>query len=380
MKLRQLAAVNSNLIKKINYLKTCCECGNITQAFQTKDRKMKIDRKLSQLFLAGTVLAASAGSLAAQELNLYTSREPGLVEPLLDAFTTSTGIKVNTVFLKDGLAERVASEGESSPADVLMAVDVGNLADLVDKGLTQPVESEVLTKAIPENLRDPGNQWFALSMRARVIYAAKDIELASMTYEDLADPKWKGKICIRSGQHPYNTALISAFLSHHDAAETEAWLTGVKANLARQAGGGDRDGAKDILGGICDIAVANSYYVGLMRSGKGGDEQRAWGDAINVVLPTFKDGGTHVNISGAAVAKHAPNQAEAVKLIEFLASDEAQKIYGEANFEYPVNPAATIDPIIASFGELKVDPVPLTDIVKNRKEASELVDKVGFDN
>ncbi len=341
---------------------------------------MIFETKLSRLLLAGVTLVGSAGSLAAQELNLYTSREPGLVEPLLEAFTKETGVKVNTVFLKEGLAERVASEGESSPADVLMAVDAGNLADLVDKGLTQPITSEALTSAIPENLRDPGNQWFALSMRARVVYAAKDLELDTITYEDLADPKWKGKICIRSGQHPYNTALISAFLSHHGAAETETWLTGLKANLARQAGGGDRDGAKDILGGICDIAIANSYYVGLMRSGKGGEEQQAWGDAIKVLLPTFKDGGTHVNISGAAVAKHAPNKDQAVQLLEFLVSDEAQKIYGEANYEYPVKPGAAIDPIIASFGELKVDPVSLTEIVKNRKEASVLVDKLGFDN
>ena len=324
--------------------------------------------------------ALAAGAVQAQEVNLYTSREPGLVEPLLTAFTESTGIKVNTVFLKDGVAERVASEGESSPADLLMAVDVGNLADLVDKGLTQPVESEALTTAIPENLRDPGNQWFALSMRARVIYAASDLDLDAITYEDLADPAWKGRICIRSGQHPYNTALFSAFMAHHDAARTEEWLTGLKANLARQAGGGDRDGAKDILGGICDIAIANSYYVGLMRSGKGGDEQRAWGDAIKVILPTFEDGGTHVNISGAAVAKHAPNRDQAVQLLEFLASDEAQKIYAEANYEYPVKAGAAIDPIIASFGDLKVDPVPLTEIVKNRQQASELVDRVGFDN
>ena len=334
----------------------------------------------TRLALCTATLALLGTSVAAQELNLYTSREPGLVEPLLEAFTKETGVKVNTVFLKDGLAERVASEGEASPADLLMAVDAGNLADLADKGLTQPIESEVLTAAIPANLRDPGNQWFALSMRARVVYAAKDLALDSITYEQLADPAWKGKLCIRSGQHPYNTALFSAFLSHHGAEETETWLEGVKANLARKAGGGDRDGAKDILGGICDIAVANSYYVGLMRSGKGGDEQRAWGDAIKVILPTFADGGTHVNISGAAVAKHAPNKEEAVKLLEFLVSDEAQKIYGEANFEYPVKPGVALDPIVASFGELKVDPTPLTDIVANRAEASALVDKVGFDN
>ncbi|WP_207102532.1 Fe(3+) ABC transporter substrate-binding protein [Paracoccus shandongensis] len=332
--------------------------------------------------LASVIVLASlaAGAAEAQELNLYTSREPGLVEPLLAAFTDSTGIKVNTVFLKDGLAERVASEGESSPADLLMAVDAGNLADLVDKGLTQPVESEVLAAAVPENLRDPGNQWFALSMRARVVYAASDLDLDAITYEDLANPEWKGRICIRSGQHPYNTALFSAFMAHHDAAATEEWLTGLKTNLARQAGGGDRDGAKDILGGICDIAIANSYYVGLMRSGKGGEDQKAWGEAIKVILPTFENGGTHVNISGAAVAKHAPNRDQAVQLLEFLVSDEAQKIYAEANYEYPVKAGAAIDPIIASFGDLKVDPLPLTDIVKNRQQASELVDRVGFDN
>ena len=340
---------------------------------------MKADTTIMRAMLAGAAILAGAGA-SAQELNLYTSREPGLVEPLLQAFTEDTGIKVNTVFLKDGLVERLASEGESSPADVLMAVDAGNLVDLVERGLTQPVESEVLTAAIPENLRDPGNQWFPLSMRARVVYAAKDLELDSITYEDLADPEWKGRICIRSGQHPYNTALFSAFMTHHDAAATEEWLTGLKANLARKAGGGDRDGAKDIQGGICDIAIANSYHVGLMRSGKGGDEQKAWGEAIKVILPTFEDGGTHVNISGAAVAKNAPNRDEAVKLLEFLVSDEAQKIYGEANYEYPVKAGAAIDPIIASFGELKVDPLPLTEIVKNRKQVSELVDRVGFDN
>lgn len=340
---------------------------------------MKADTTIMRAMLAGAAILAGAGA-SAQELNLYTSREPGLVEPLLQAFTGDTGIKVNTVFLKDGLVERLASEGESSPADVLMAVDAGNLVDLVERGLTQPVESEVLTAAIPENLRDPGNQWFPLSMRARVVYAAKDLELDSITYEDLADPEWKGRICIRSGQHPYNTALFSAFMTHHDAAATEEWLTGLKANLARKAGGGDRDGAKDILGGICDLAIANSYYVGLMRSGKGGDEQKAWGEAIKVILPTFEDGGTHVNVSGAAVAKNAPNRDEAVRLLEFLVSDEAQKIYGEANYEYPVKAGAAIDPIIASFGELKVDPLPLTEIVKNRKQVSELVDRVGFDN
>lgn len=330
--------------------------------------------------LLATTLLFCTGAASAAELNIYTTREPGLIQPLLDSFTAATGTKVNTVFLKDGLVERVAAEGENSPADVLMTVDAGNLVDLVEKGVTQPVESAVLTESIPEQLRDAKGNWFALSMRARVLYAAKDLDLAAFNYEDLADPKWKGKVCIRSGQHPYNTALFADYIAHYGAEETEKWLSGVKDNLARKAAGGDRDGAKDILGGICDIAVANSYYVGLMRSGKGGEEQVAWGNAIKVILPTFKDGGTQVNVSGAAVAKHAPNKAEAVKLLEYLVSDEAQKIYAEANFEYPVKAGAAADPIIASFGELKIDPKPLTEIVSHRKQASELVDKVGFDN
>jgi len=316
----------------------------------------------------------------AQELNLYTTREPGLIKPLIESFTKATGTRVNTIFVKDGLPERLAAEGAKSPADVLMAVDFGNLTDLVEKGLTQPVQSAALTSAVPANLRGSNGEWFALSLRARVLYTEKDLGLSTVTYEELADPKWKGKICSRSGQHPYNTALVAAFLAHHGEAKTEAWLRGVKANLARKATGGDRDVARDILGGICDIGLGNSYYVGLMRSGAGGDEQRKWGAAIKVLLPSFQGGGTHVNVSGAAVAKNAPNRDAAVKFLEYLVSAEAQKIYAEANFEYPVRPGATVHSIIGELGVLKVDPVQLADIARHRAAASKLIDKVGFDN
>ncbi|WP_415392694.1 Fe(3+) ABC transporter substrate-binding protein [Paracoccus sp. SJTW-4] len=330
---------------------------------------------------AVAISAATTGAaVLADEVNIYTTREPGLIQPLLDVYTEKTGVKVNTVFLKDGMPERVASEGESSPADLLMTVDAGNLADLVEKGLTQPVDSAVLAEAVPENLRDAEGNWFALSMRARVLYAAKDLGLDSFQYADLADPQYKGRVCIRSGQHPYNTALFAAYDVHHGAEATEEWLSGIKANLARKAAGGDREVAKDILGGICDIGIANSYYVGLMRSGRGGDEQKAWGEAIKVILPTFENGGTHVNISGAAVAKHAPNRDQAVALLEYLVSDEAQELYAQANFEYPVKAGVAVDPIIAEFGELKIDPTPIIEIVAKRKEASELAEKVGIDN
>lgn len=331
--------------------------------------------------LAGLLMAPAAAS--ANEVSLYTTREPALIQPLLDEFTKDTNITVNTVFVKDGLIERVRAEGDKSPADVLMTVDIGNLIDLVDAGVTQPIESKVLNEVIPANLRGPDNHWYALSLRDRVAYIAADLDLGAITYEELADPKWKGKVCIRSGQHPYNTALIAAMIAHNGAEATEEWLRGVKANLGRKAAGGDRDVARDILGGICDIGIANAYYVGRMKNSEPGTDARAWGDAIEVIRPTFADEdskGTHVNISGAAVAKHSPNKEGAVQLLEYLVSDKAQNLYANANYEYPVREGVTLDPVVASFGPLVVDPLPLTEIAKHRRLASELVDKVGFNN
>ncbi|MCW2477144.1 Fe(3+) ABC transporter substrate-binding protein [Candidatus Symbiopectobacterium sp. NZEC151] len=338
-------------------------------------------RGIRRLVLASALLAAyAAPALAEESLTLYTTREPGLIQPLLDTFTKDSGVKVNTVFIKDGMLERVKAEGQNSPADLLMTVDIGNLVDLVEAGVTQPVKSAALEAAIPANLRGADDQWFSLSMRGRVLYAEKSLPLNSFTYESLADPQWKGKVCIRAGQHPYNTALIAAMIAHHGEAKTEQWLRGVKANLARKATGGDRDVARDILGGICDIGLANTYYVGHMKNAKEGTDARQWGDAIKVVKPTFEQGGTHVNISGAAVSRYAPNKAQAVKLLEYLVSAPAQQLYAKANYEYPVRKGVELDPIIRdTIGELNVDPLPLTDIVKYRKQASQLVDKVGFD-
>ena len=335
-------------------------------------------KPLSKISLLVTGLLALVTSVAqAAEVNLYTTREPVLIQTLLTEFTQKTGVKVNTVFIKDGLLERVKAEGRRSPADVMLTVDFGNLVDLVESGLTQRVSSKTLNSAIPANLRAANGHWYALSMRARAVYASKDrTPLNAITYEDLANPKWKNKICIRSGNHPYNTALIAAYIAHHGEKQAETWLRGVKANLARPASGGYRDVARDILGKICDIGVANTYYVGTMRTGDA--EQKRWGNAINVVLPRFKNGGTHVNISGAVVSKHAPNRKEAVQLLEFLASDHAQAIYAQNGFEYPVKPGVKIDPIIASFGKLNIDSIRLSDIARHRKAANLLVDKVQF--
>ena len=329
-----------------------------------------------------SVSLTAAPAFAAEEINLYTTREPGLIIPLLESFSAETNIKVNTVFVKDGLIERVKTEGQQSPADILMTVDIGNLLDLVEAGITQPVESTALTDVIPANLRGADNQWFTLSMRDRVGYVASDLDdVTELTYEDFADPRWKGKVCIRSGQHPYNTAMIAAMIAHNGPEATEQWLRDVKANLGRKAAGGDRDVARDILGGICDVGIANAYYVGRMKNAEPGSDSHKWGEGIKVIRPTFKaSGGTHVNISGASLAKYSPNKDNAVKLLEYLVSDDAQSLYAKANYEYPVKTGVELDPVVASFGELQIDNLPLTEIAKHRKQASELVDKVGFNN
>lgn len=337
----------------------------------------------SLLRAAATVGLAACTTTAVADVTLYTTREPGLIQPILEQFTKDTSIKANTVFVKDGLLERVKAEGEKSPADVLMTVDIGNLIDLVQGGVTQPVESKVLNEVIPANLRGQDGHWYTLSMRDRVAYVSNDIDVKELTYESLADPKWKGKFCTRSGQHPYNTGLIAAFIAHNGVEAAEEWLRGLKANLGRKPTGGDRDVARDILGGICDVGIANAYYVGRMKNSEPGSEARKWGDAIHVVRPTFANEaskGTHVNISGAAVARHAPNKDDAVKLLEYLVSEQAQYLYANANYEYPVRAGVDLDPVVASFGKLVVDPLPLAEIAKHRKQASELVDKVGFDN
>jgi iron(III) transport system substrate-binding protein len=328
--------------------------------------------------VAGLVAGASAPA-SAQELNLYTSREPALIKPLLDAFAKQTGIKVNTVFATSGLEERLRTEGQNSPADVLLTVDIGRLQQAKEYGVTQAVKSPVVEKAVPAAYRDPERHWFGVSLRGRVVYASKErVKQDTISYEELADPKWKGKVCIRSGQHLYNVSLFAAVIAHKGDAKGEEWLKGLKANLARKPSGGDREQAKDILAGVCDIALGNTYYVGLMRTGSDA-EQRRWGEAIRVLMPTFEGGGTHVNISGVAMAKNAPNHDSAVKFMEFMASEPAQKIHADVNYEYPVSPGIPLDETVASFGQLKPDSLPIADIAKHRKGASQLVDKVGFD-
>ena len=266
-----------------------------------------------------------------------------------------------------------------SPADVLVTVDAGRLWRAEQLGFFQPVKSAVLEARIPASFREANGLWYGFSLRARLIaYNKAKVKPEELpAYETLADPKWKGRICTRSGTHDYNVGLTAAVLAHHDAAYTESWLQGVKANLARKPDCGDRDQVKAIWAGECDIAVGNTYYMGQMLADP---EQKAWAESVNVVFPTFEAGGTHMNISGVAMTKSAPHKEAALKLMEWLSSDAAQKIYAETNHEFPVKPGVARSALVASWGEFTPDSLPLADVAAKRADALKLIETVDFDN
>ena len=344
-------------------------------AYATQLRRTMAVLSASLLGVASSALVSTAAH--ADEVNVYSYREPGLTDPIFKRFTAETGIKINVIYSKDGLIERMTAEGANSPADLLLTPESGLLIQAKAAGVTQAAQSKVLDDVIPPGLRDKDNNWFGLTRRARVVYASKDrVAQDAITYEELADPKWKGKICIRSGQHTYNIALIASMIAHDGEEKAEAWLTGLRDNLARKPAGGDREGVRDVKAGLCDIAIGNTYYMAAMLKNP---EQKAWAESVKMLFPNADSRGTHVNISGIALAAHAPHRDNAVKLMEFLVSEEAQEIYADANGEYPVIAAASPSDLVKSWGALKADPIPLSDLAALRKKASELVDKVRFD-
>lgn len=342
--------------------------------------KGRLSAGIAGAAIAAGVAFAPAAASAEGTVNIYSYRQPDLIKPLLDAFTAETGIETQVLFLDSGIDERIAAEGSNSPADLIFTVDIGRLQGAKDAGVTQPVENAAINDNIPAQYRDSEGHWFGLTTRGRVVYASKDrVEQDTITYEELADPKWKGKICTRSGQHVYNIALFASMVAHHGADYAETWLTGLKENLARKPDGNDRAQAKAIHAGECDIGLGNTYYVGLMRNNEKEPEQKEWAASMKVLFPNSGDRGTHVNVSGMALAKQAPNKENAVKLMEFLASAEGQEIYAERVYEYPIGPGTQPSDTVKAFGEIKPDALPLEDIAANRKTASELVDKVGYD-
>lgn len=335
-----------------------------------------------QFSMSILALAASLSPVLADgNVNIYSYRQPGLIQPLLDAFTKETGITARVLFAKKGLAERIAAEGANSPADILLTVDIGRLAGAKARGITQGISSDVINTNIPAQYRDPDGHWIGVTTRARVIFASKErVAQKAITYEELADPKWKGKICTRSGQHSYSLGLFASMIAHHGAEWTENWLKGVKANLARKPAGNDRKQVKAIFAGICDVALGNTYYMGKMQTNKKELVQKEWAASVNVLFPNSEDRGTHVNISGMSLTKNAPNKANAIKLLEFLTSAKAQQVYGETNYEYPVKEGVAASKLVRSWGAFKSDSIGLDVIAKFRKQASELVDKVGFND
>jgi iron(III) transport system substrate-binding protein len=335
---------------------------------------------LTALAVAGAVCASPITTTAsANEVNIYTYRESKLIQPLFDAFTKDTGIKVNVISASSGLEQRIKTEGANSPADVLLTVDISRLEDAVQNGITQPINSKAIDAAVPAQYRDLEGHWAAVALRARVVYASKErVPQTAITYEELADPKWKGKICIRSGQHMYNNALFAAMVAKHGEAKTEEWLKGLKANLAQKPSGGDRETARDIAAGKCDLGIGNTYYWALMNDVEA--DKKSWASATKVILPTFQGGGTHVNLSGVALMKNSPNKANGLKFIEWMVGPQAQQMHADLNYEYPIRSGVPINKTIAGYGTLKADAVPLAQVAANRKKASALVDKIGFDN
>jgi len=314
----------------------------------------------------------------ADEVNIYSHRQPELIQPLMDQFTAETGVDVNIAFVDKGMAERLKAEGNRSPADLVLTVDIGRMVELVTADVLQPVDDAVLQANIPAEYRDPSDLWFGLTARSRVVYASADrVKPGEITtYEDLVNPKWKGRLCMRSGLSDYNVALAAAYWLHHGPEATKIWLEGLKANLAHKPQGGDRDQVKSIWSGECDIALGNTYYLGQMAND---DSQKDYAAAVRIDFPVFENGGSHMNISGIALTKSAPNKVAALKLMEWLSSDEAQRIYAETNHEFPVKPGVARSALVQSWGPFTPDSLPLADIAKARSDAVKLIEDVDFD-
>lgn len=332
-----------------------------------------------QLWLGMLLCSLASVALATERVNIYSFRQPFLIEPILAEFSAQTGIETRVIFAQDGLLQRLQREGRLSPADVVLTTDFANLLELKQLGLTQPFQlNNTLTGNIPAHLRDSEQHWLALTKRTRNVYVSRDrsADITDITYEQLVEPRFKGKICTRSGKHPYNLALIASMIAHHGEAEAEQWLRGLKANLARKPQGNDRAQVRAVYEGLCDIAIGNSYYLGKMLED---ENQIAWAESVNILYPNRAERGTHINVSGAAIARHAPNKNAAQALLEFLSSAKAQEIYAQINMEYPVKPGVAPSALIQSWGTFKEDELALEIIAKYHQAALALVDKVRFD-
>ena len=317
----------------------------------------------------------------ASELNIYSHRQAFLINPFLEAFTAKTGIKTNVVFASKGLAQRLLAEGANSPADLVLTVDIARLSVYAERGLFAPVQSDILNDVIPAHLRSKNGTWFGLSKRSRIVGVSKDrvADGAVLRIEDLADPKWRGKICSRPGSHVYNRALVASMIAAHGEVKAEAWARDLVANFARRPQGNDRAQVKAIFEGQCDIAILNHYYYGKLLNSDDA-AHREWADSINLVFPNQgeDDRGAHVNISGGGIAIHSKNKVNAQRLLEFLVSEKAQSLYAKINYEYPVDESLELPDDLKLWGTFKEDQTPVSEIARLSVTAQKIIDRVGW--
>ncbi|XDZ64774.1 extracellular solute-binding protein [Alphaproteobacteria bacterium LSUCC0684] len=330
---------------------------------------------LAVLLALGVVAPAFAGTL-----NIYSYRAPQLLAPLLEAYGKKTGTEFNVVHAPQGLAQRLQAEGASSPADIVLTSDVSRIVELAELDLLAPVSSPVIERNVPQYLREKEGRWIALSTRARILAVSKDrvAEGSISRIEDLADPKWKGRVCSRKGSHVYNRALLASLIAHHGEAEAEAWARGLVANLARKPQGNDRAQAKAIFSGECDVALMNTYYYGNMKFNTDNPEQKLWAESIRLVFLNQEDRGQHINISGGGIVRTSPRAEEARAFLEWLTEKEAQSIYASVNFEYPVNPAVSADSEVASWGSFRVDTLPIESLAEYSRAAQMIINRTGW--
>ena len=332
--------------------------------------------------ICGALLMAviSNGAALAESLGIYTHRQPFLLEPILEAYTKKTGVEFQTVYAPKGLAARLKAEGERTDADLVLTVDISRIKELADTGLLAPLASDILNKHVPSHLRDANDRWTALSLRARIIAVSKDRvgKQAITTIEDLASPKWQGRVCSRKGSHVYNRAVLASLVAHNGKEAAKNWTLGLVDNLARRPQGNDRAQAKAIYSGQCDVALMNTYYYGKMKFAKDKPEQQKWADSIEIAFFNQDGRGQHVNISAAGITQGSKRKELARAFLEWVTSEEAQQIYTKVNFEYPVNPNAQLSEEVASWGTFKMDMLPMNVIADKSPQAQRIINETGW--
>ena len=326
------------------------------------------------------MVVISNGAALAESLGIYTHRQPFLLEPILEAYTKKTGVEFQTVYAPKGLAARLKAEGERTEADLVLTVDISRIKELADTGLLAPLASDILNKHVPSYLRDTNDRWTALSLRARIIAVSKERvgKQAITTIEDLASPKWQGRVCSRKGSHVYNRAVLASLIAHNGEEAAKNWTLGIVDNLARRPQGNDRAQAKAIYSGQCDVALMNTYYYGKMKFAKDKPEQQKWADSIEIAFFNQDGRGQHVNISAAGITQGSKRKELARAFLEWVTSEEAQQIYTKVNFEYPVNPNAQLSEEVASWGTFKMDMLPMNVIADNSPQAQRIINETGW--